>query len=58
MVKQIVLIVFLLSPYREKAAIYDGINKVIARVLERKHNKKNISSQTTIYPCSVLNIFE
>ena len=50
----------LLCPHREKAAIYDGINKVIARVLEREYNNnKNISSQqTTIYPCSVLNIFE
>jgi hypothetical protein len=48
----------LLSPHREKATIYDGINKVIAKVLEREHNNKNISSQTTIYPCSVLNIFE
>jgi hypothetical protein len=48
----------LVSPHREKAAIYYGINKVIARVLERENNNKNISSQTTIYPCSVLNIFE
>lgn len=49
----------LLSPHREKAAIYDGINKIIARVLEREHNNKNISyQQTTLYPCSVLNVFE
>ena len=47
----------LLSPHREESAIFLGINKVIARALEREHNN-NISSQTTIYPCSVLNVFE
>jgi hypothetical protein len=47
----------LLSPDREEAAIFLGINKVIARALEREHNN-NISSSTPIYPCSVLNIFE
>jgi hypothetical protein len=47
----------LLSPDIEEAAIFLGINKVIARALEREHNN-NISSPTTIYPCSVINIFE
>ena len=46
----------LLSPDREEAAIFLGINKVIARALERKYNI--ISSSPPIYPCPVLNIFE
>jgi hypothetical protein len=37
----------LLSPSREEAAIFLGINKVIARAIEQENN--NISS--TIYPC-------
>jgi hypothetical protein len=50
----------LLSPHREEAAIYLGINKAIARALERKHDDNNniTSSPTSTYPCSVLNIFE
>jgi hypothetical protein len=48
----------LLNPHREKAAIFLGINKVIAGALERERNNNNISSPTTTYPCSVLNIFE
>jgi hypothetical protein len=49
----------LLSPDREEAAIFLGINKVIARALEREDNNNNISSPTTTtYPCSVLNVFE
>jgi hypothetical protein len=41
----------LLSPDREEAAIFLGINKVISRAIEQENN--NISS--TIYPCPILN---
>lgn len=43
----------LLSPDREQAAIFFGINKVIAKALERIYG-----TSLSIYPCSVLNIFE
>ena len=45
----------LLSPSREEAAIFIGINKVIARAIEQENN--NISS-STIYPCPILNRYE
>jgi hypothetical protein len=48
----------LLSPCREEAAIYLGINKVIARELERSEHNNNISPSQPIYPCPVFNIFE
>jgi hypothetical protein len=38
----------LLSPDREEAAIFVGINKVISRFLDITHN-------VSVYPCSVLN---
>ena len=46
----------LLSPDREQAAIFFGINKVIAKALERK--QKVSSPYPSVYPCPVLNIFE
>jgi hypothetical protein len=47
----------LLSPAREQSKLFMGINKIIAKALERRYN---ISSTPTssIYPCRVLNIFE
>jgi hypothetical protein len=42
----------LLSPDREEAAIFIGINKVIARAIEQENN---ISSSTISYPCPILN---
>ncbi len=45
----------LLSPSREEAAIFFGINKVIARAIEQDNN--NISS-STIYPCPILNRYK
>ena len=45
----------LLSPSREEAAIFLGINKVIARAIEQENN--NISS-STIYPCPILNRYK
>lgn len=50
-----------MSPDREDAAIYLGINKVIARALERRceHNNNDIvPSLQSIYPCPIFNIFE
>src|SRR5919109_713366 len=40
----------LLSPYREEAAIFIGINKVISRALDT-------TDGTSVYPCKVLNRF-
>jgi hypothetical protein len=50
----------LLSPDREDAAIFIGINKVIARALERVEEKKpdNSNPNTIIYPCNILNRFQ
>jgi hypothetical protein len=53
----------LLSPDREESAIFLGINKVIARALEKRKREYNndddiISSSQSIYPCPVFNIFE
>jgi hypothetical protein len=47
----------LLSPAREQSKLFIGIDKIIAKALERRYN---ISSTPTssIYPCRVLNIFE
>jgi len=45
----------LLSPDRDQARIFLGINKVIAKALERL---QNVSSSTSVYPSSILNIFE
>jgi hypothetical protein len=39
----------LLSPYREEAAIFIGINKVISRALD--------TNGVSVYPCKVLNRF-
>jgi hypothetical protein len=44
----------LLSPSREESALFLGINKIIARVIEQENN--NISS-STIYPCPILNLY-
>jgi hypothetical protein len=44
----------LLSPDMEESALFLGINKVIARVIEQGNN--NISS--TIYPCPILNRYK
>jgi hypothetical protein len=41
----------LLSPSREEAAIFLGINKVIARAIEQENN----IFSSTIYPCPILN---
>jgi len=43
-----------LSPSREEAAIFIGINKVIARAIEQENN----SSSSTIHPCPILNRYE
>jgi hypothetical protein len=48
----------LLSPCREEAAIYLGINKVIASALERREHNDIVASSQPIYPCPVYNIFE
>jgi hypothetical protein len=40
----------LLSPYREEAAIFIGINKVISRALDT-------TDDVSVYPCKVLNRF-
>lgn len=47
----------LLSPDREQAAIFIGINKLIAKAIERSYNI-SLASSSSIYPCPVLNIFE
>jgi hypothetical protein len=47
----------LLSPDRERAAIFIGINKIIAKAIERCYNISS-SPSPSIYPCPVLNIFE
>ena len=44
----------LLSPSREKSAIFLGINKVIARAIEQENN----ISSSRIYPCPILNRYE
>ncbi|CAN5211526.1 hypothetical protein BH18THE2_BH18THE2_30010 [soil metagenome] len=44
-----------MSPDREQARIFLGINKIIAGALERR---SKFSSSPAIYPCPVLNIFE
>jgi hypothetical protein len=46
----------LLSPDREQARIFFGINKVIAKALERR--QKVSSPSPSVYLCPVLNIFE
>jgi hypothetical protein len=46
----------LLSPSREEAAIFLGINKVIAMAIDKDENIDNNTS--SIYPCKVLNRFE
>jgi hypothetical protein len=46
----------LLSPDREQAAIFLGINKIIAKGLERRQNVS--APSPSVYPCPVLNIFE
>jgi hypothetical protein len=50
----------LLSPDREDAAIFIGINKVIAMALEREEKKIDSSNTTNsiIYPCKILNRFQ
>jgi hypothetical protein len=45
----------LLSPSREEAALFIGINKVIARAIDREENTDN---NISIYPCKILNRFE
>ena len=45
----------LLSPSREESAIFLGINKVIARAIDKENIDNNTSS---IYPCKILNRFE
>jgi hypothetical protein len=45
----------LLSPDREEAAIFSGINKVIARAIEQQNNN---NSSSTIYPCPILNRYK
>jgi hypothetical protein len=44
----------LLSPSRQEAAIFLGINKVIARAIEQGNN----ISSSTIYPCPILNRYK
>lgn len=46
----------LLSPDREQARIFLGINKVIAKALERR--QKVSSPSHSVYPCPILNIYE
>jgi hypothetical protein len=53
----------LLSTHREEAAIYIGINKVIAKGLEGQENNNNsnntsTSQQQPLYPCKIQNRFE
>jgi hypothetical protein len=47
----------LLSPAREQSKLFIGIDKIIARALERLYNIPSPSSPS-IYPCRVLNVFE
>jgi hypothetical protein len=44
----------LLSPYREEAAIFIGINKVLSRSLD---SDTDIDGGVSVYPCKVLNRF-
>jgi hypothetical protein len=46
----------LLSPDREQARIFLGINKIIANALERRQDVSSLSPSA--YPCPILNIFE
>ncbi|CAN5115847.1 hypothetical protein BH18THE2_BH18THE2_13840 [soil metagenome] len=46
----------LISPDREQARIFLGINKIIANALERLQNVSSLSP--SVYPCPILNIFE
>jgi hypothetical protein len=48
----------LLSPAREQSKLFIGIDKIIAKALERRQNISSPSTSTSIYPCPVLNIFE
>jgi hypothetical protein len=51
----------LLSTDREEAAIFLGINKVVARAVEDKDDEDNSTSPhsfSSIYPCPILNRFE
>jgi hypothetical protein len=48
----------LLSPAREQSKLFIGIDKIIAKALERRYNISSSPASPSIYPCRVLNIFE